>query len=634
MPCNNFPPVVSSPWNMQTEATTIAHQDEQAVEAVRRGDAERYRELVERHERRVFALAWSRLGDAALAEEATQEAFIRAYRHLSLLSDGAKFSAWISSIARHAAIGLGLRHRRELHKRERWALEQPVTTEPPGEAAEFCPPETLRQTLAELPSAYRECLVLFYLEGRSGAEAAAALGISESALRVRLHRARAALRGRLEQRLGESLERLRPTKPIAPSIMGAVLSSSTAKAAGGAGAGMGATILSVLGKVLPFKLLLSFIGLLSIVPTFLFTQWMGRLEQRNYRDAEGFRPRLYGQFHRRMMWGTLLAMAVAAGVALWLVLMQIGHHSFGLGIYYLVIGLVYLLWALASARALAFSRDRLQIANFLFVLGVTVGALLAGLGMISPLSFSLVFGLSMLPLAFGIRDRPLRMDYNLFLRATQGMLGVAPSEKPNGEPSLRLDPSQLRAFARFLCMRKLAVMYRRSPVNVALPIPGVNPNGDVVAQLPRESLLLPVPLVNPNWRGGFKTLWKAGSHLTLATDGTVSARLGVKDEEELQSLTGSAIQDRSGLESQVASALECAWRCFRQGDLASAEHALGQAPESEVFVTPPARSAATWGRILFTLAAALLMLALGLLGRFHRERKTNPQTPPHALTKP
>ena len=61
-------------------------QDSAAVSAVRGGDVERYRELVERHERRVFAVAWSRLGDATLAEEATQEAFIRGYRRLWLLA--------------------------------------------------------------------------------------------------------------------------------------------------------------------------------------------------------------------------------------------------------------------------------------------------------------------------------------------------------------------------------------------------------------------------------------------------------------------------------------------------------------------------------------------------------------------
>ena len=208
-------------------------QDAKAVSAVRMGDAERYRELVERHERRVFAVAWSRLGDAALAEEATQEAFIRAYRRLWLLGDGAKFAAWITSIARHAAINLGLRHRRELNKRERWALEQyrrRRTALQPANADAPCTPETLRQTLAELPAAHRECLVLFYLEGKSGAEAAAALGISEAALRVRLHRARAALRERLEERLADSLGKLGPGKTLAPAVMAGVLASSSAKA--------------------------------------------------------------------------------------------------------------------------------------------------------------------------------------------------------------------------------------------------------------------------------------------------------------------------------------------------------------------------------------------------------------------
>ena len=57
---------------MGTETMDELAQDAAAVAAVRAGDAERYRELVERHERRVFAVAWSRLGDAALAEEAVK----------------------------------------------------------------------------------------------------------------------------------------------------------------------------------------------------------------------------------------------------------------------------------------------------------------------------------------------------------------------------------------------------------------------------------------------------------------------------------------------------------------------------------------------------------------------------------
>src|SRR5438067_13907961 len=113
---------------MQTEISEAFEQDAHAVDAVRRGDAERYRELVERHERRVYAVAWSRLGDAALAEEATQEAFIRAYRRLSLLGDGAKFAAWCNTIARRIAINFGIRHRRVLNNRQPRDLENPVVS--------------------------------------------------------------------------------------------------------------------------------------------------------------------------------------------------------------------------------------------------------------------------------------------------------------------------------------------------------------------------------------------------------------------------------------------------------------------------------------------------------------------------
>ena len=126
------------------EVLHTVEQDAAAIEAIRSGDADRYSELVARHERRVFAVAWSRLGDANLAEEATQEAFIRGFKHLRFLGDGAKFSAWIASIARNAAINLGIRHRRELNKRERWALERVSESADSADEQAPCPNETLR----------------------------------------------------------------------------------------------------------------------------------------------------------------------------------------------------------------------------------------------------------------------------------------------------------------------------------------------------------------------------------------------------------------------------------------------------------------------------------------------------------
>ena len=291
---------------MQTEMPSIALQDEQSVAAVRRGEADRYRELVERHERRVFAVAWSRLGNVALAEDATQEAFLLGYRRLWLLGSGAKYAAWITAIARNVAINLGLRRRRELNKLERWELEQsPAPDE--NNTDELCTPETLRQTLAELPAAHRECLVLFYLEDQSGAEAATTLGISEAALRVRLHRARAALRQRLEEKLEGSLARLRPAKSLVPGVMAGVLAASSAKAATAGGAG--ATVLGVLAKYGPVKWVLGFAPFILVAAIF---HWLlMREELQNFRDKEGFRARLFRESSRWwILWYTLFMVGI------------------------------------------------------------------------------------------------------------------------------------------------------------------------------------------------------------------------------------------------------------------------------------------------------------------------------------
>jgi RNA polymerase sigma factor (sigma-70 family) len=311
---------------MQTPVANFTEQDAQAVRAVRTGDAERYRELVERHERRVYAVAWSRLGDAALAQDVTQEAFIRAYRGLWLLNDGAKFAGWITAIARNVAVNFGIRRRRELKKDERWALEQGAPSEagPQGDGADPpCTVETLRQTLAGLPEVHRECLVLFHLEGKSGAQAAAALGISETALRVRLHRARAALRERLEERLADSLGKLGPTKTLVPSVMAGVLAASSAKA-GTASAG-GMAVLGTFVKLSPLKLLLTFsAAAVAMLPSMALTALAGRAEQRNFRDPAGFRAQMSRRINRTLLWVvplTVLPLVIGTLMLIW----KLGH---------------------------------------------------------------------------------------------------------------------------------------------------------------------------------------------------------------------------------------------------------------------------------------------------------------------
>jgi RNA polymerase sigma-70 factor (ECF subfamily) len=586
--------------------TSSAQQDESAVAAVRRGDAERYRELVERHERRVYAVAWSRLGDAALAEEAMQEAFIRAYRRLWLLGDGAKFAAWITTIARHAAINLGLRHRRELNKRERWALEQPAATSPTtGETTEFCTPETLRQTLAELPAAHRECLVLFYLEGKSGAEAAAALGISETALRVRLHRARAAIRERLEEKLEGSLAKLRPAKTLVPAIMAAVMASSSAKVA--TAGGTGAAILGALAKFTPFKWLFTFIPmvfipLIMISPVMMWpwARFLVRDAQRNYRDPKGFRASLHRQFDQ----SHLVFFVFIIGMIFVFVMMT--THVLGVKGFkdcFLILGFFTLVVMGFAARHLEIDCSRFQIGvllNGLFMSGVYLGI---GLGWLPNDALFLAIALSSLFTIFTNCSRPPRMDYNLFLRATQGML--PPTDLlVQKESSIRFDRAELRAFARFLGERQLAGNFGWGTDGLILYLPAVKSPKYFVE----------------TWNSIFPSV-RNTTNITLGWDGSVAARCGKKDAADLEALRSNSASDPTSLQNQVAMAVSQAWRNFREGKIAFAERAIGQIPDTEIFAVPPIRTRANrfmiilWGCLLiFFLIEQAPFFQLGLSG--------------------
>jgi RNA polymerase sigma factor (sigma-70 family) len=575
---------------MDTETNLNLDQDKQAVQAVRGGDAERYRELVERHERRVFAVAWSRLGDAALAEEVAQEAFVRAYQRLWLLGDGAKFSAWIAAITRRVAINCGLRNRRELNKRQRWALEQTAT--PADEPSELCPPETLRQALAGLPDAHRECLVLFYLEGKSGAEAAAALGISESALRVRLHRARAALREQLEERLGQSLEQLHPPRPLSSAVMGTILSYPSAKMA--AGAGIGA---KVLARLLPFKFLTWLfwaIWALPMLPGVLLRLKTVRLEQSNYRDAAGFRARLYHDWRSRMVWPMLLLLVVAQGLIMGVVIYTVpifGIKTFYLGIAALLVPVIFF-----AARRLVITSNRFHIATLVSCLIMLAGLLAIGLGFLPVSAFSVCMMLYMVAFAIGYGARPLRMDYSLFLRASQKLLEVTPAESGLAEAAHALNKPQLRAFARFLGNRWLVVGHHWQGRRLVLRAPPI-----------KATFLNSV----------YAAFGSRASSLRLDVNGSVEARLGAKDEQELLALHGRDLPDARALESQVAASIQSAWRHFRAADYVAAERALGQVPDADVFLVPTARSKSTrWLCILCGCLTVVCAIVMGTVWLF------------------
>lgn len=189
-----------------------AVRDEAAmIAAILAGDQRQFHELIRPFERSVYMMALSMLRNEAEAEEVAQEAFLRAFRNLAKFRAESKFSTWLISITLNEA--RSRLRRRQIVKIE--SLDAPeegqghVTPallrdwrEIPSEALERGEIRLmLRRAIEDLPEIYREVFVLRDMEEMSVNEVAEATGLSVSAVKVRLHRARLMLQKRLAPEL-------------------------------------------------------------------------------------------------------------------------------------------------------------------------------------------------------------------------------------------------------------------------------------------------------------------------------------------------------------------------------------------------------------------------------------------------
>jgi RNA polymerase sigma-70 factor (ECF subfamily) len=175
-----------------------------AIRRVREGDADAFEALVAAHSRSVYRICHRVVGDAAAAEDAVQETFLRAYRFLARFDDRAEFSTWLHRIAVNAAID-------ELRKRRRHRLEVAPAAEAPAleevlPSAEPAPDRRVLSSelgratataLAGLTPVERAAFVLRHYAGRSIAEISATLGKRENATKQSIFRAVRKLRAAL-----------------------------------------------------------------------------------------------------------------------------------------------------------------------------------------------------------------------------------------------------------------------------------------------------------------------------------------------------------------------------------------------------------------------------------------------------
>jgi len=177
-----------------------AEQDRVLIERAKTGDARAFRELVDRHQRRAFAIAVGLLRDEQDAREVVQEAFLRVYRGLSTFHGGSSFFTWLYRIVTNLSIDLirkparreaELDEAREIRDEAHIPLLARIDGADPadvvrrGEIA-----ARIREALDALPSYHRGVILMREIEGMSYEEMAEAMGVSKGTIMSRLFHAR------------------------------------------------------------------------------------------------------------------------------------------------------------------------------------------------------------------------------------------------------------------------------------------------------------------------------------------------------------------------------------------------------------------------------------------------------------
>lgn len=186
--------------------------EKECIRRILGGEKHLFHSLIRPCERSIYFLLLSILRNEAEAEDAAQETVIKVFRNLHLYRGEAQFRTWVLSIARNEGLG---RLRKTENRRE-----DSLDALTDGDSGDFTPAlltswrevptqalerqelgEVLRKAIEGLPGIYRNVVLLRDIEEMDVRETAAALGITEGAVKVRLHRARALLQRELAPKL-------------------------------------------------------------------------------------------------------------------------------------------------------------------------------------------------------------------------------------------------------------------------------------------------------------------------------------------------------------------------------------------------------------------------------------------------
>jgi RNA polymerase sigma-70 factor (ECF subfamily) len=176
-----------------------------------RAERDEFEGLYLRTHRRAFNLAYRMLGNPTEAEDVTQDAYLRAWRHFTLYDRARPFEGWLFRILTNLVVD----RRRRKARLPIYSLDQPISGDAEGGPLTLDPPdfsanpetitlrsvfsEPIEQALADLPADYRLAVLLADVEEKSYQEIADIVGAPIGTIRSRIHRGRLMLRRRLEE---------------------------------------------------------------------------------------------------------------------------------------------------------------------------------------------------------------------------------------------------------------------------------------------------------------------------------------------------------------------------------------------------------------------------------------------------
>jgi RNA polymerase sigma-70 factor (ECF subfamily) len=221
---NTHPPSAS---NKQQERAREAEADRALIAKAQAGDKAAFRALVERHQRRAFAVAFALVRDESDARELVQDAFLRVYKSLGSFEGTSSFFTWLYRIITNLSIDLMRKPGRQTVELDEARLEADDAGEfdgslfgrvdgadPAGVVRRREIAASLQTALDALPSYHRAVIVLREIEGMSYEEMAQAMDVSKGTIMSRLFHARQKLQRALADCYKEQVGAPLPDEPL------------------------------------------------------------------------------------------------------------------------------------------------------------------------------------------------------------------------------------------------------------------------------------------------------------------------------------------------------------------------------------------------------------------------------------